>query len=175
MARVGSVEVLDLLAALTEADATAAGPLAWSPMRSQLVDELVSRARLVLGGKRFRKPPVLEPAQKELAQSATLAVLVDLPGEPDGSCRVTVVVPGRADALAPVAGVLAMHRLDVRTATIQATGRGAVQVWHATTGFRGAPGVDVLRTDSHARSTVESNLRQLRARAGETGGVDHRV
>ena len=31
VAAIGSVEVLDLVAALTEADATAAGALAWSP------------------------------------------------------------------------------------------------------------------------------------------------
>jgi [protein-PII] uridylyltransferase len=165
---VGSVEVLDLLAALTEADATAAGPLAWSPMRARLVAELVTRVRLVLGGKRFRKPPPFEPGQQDLAQSTTLDVRVDLAGGSDGSCRVTVVVPGRADALAPVAGVLAVHRLDVRAATIQTAGVRAVQVWHAATGFRGPPDADVLRTDITRALDGGIDLAvKLRARAGE--------
>ena len=136
--------------------------------QSMSIAELVTRVRLVLGGKRFRKPPALEPAQKELAQSTTLAVRMDLPGEPDGSCRVTVVVPGRADALAPVAGVLAVHRLDVRAATIQTAGGRAVQVWHASTGFRGPPGADVLRTDiARALDGGVDLAAKLRARAGE--------
>jgi [protein-PII] uridylyltransferase len=165
---VGSVEVLDLLAALTEADATAAGPVAWSPMRAKLVADLVQRTRLVLGGKRFRKPPTLEPGQEQLARSAVLAVQVDDSDEPGGSCRVTVVVPGRSDALAPVAGVLALHRLDVRAATIQAAADRAVQVWHAATGFRGPPDTDVLRTDiARALDGGIDITAKLRARAGE--------
>jgi [protein-PII] uridylyltransferase len=165
---VGSAEVLDLLAALTEADATAAGPMAWSPMRVRLVGDLVDRVRSVLGGKRFIKPHVFEPWQEELAKSTALAVRVDLSSEPDDSCRVTVVVPGRPDALAPVAGALALHRLDVRAANIQTMDGRAVQVWHAATGFRGPPEVDVLRVDIARALDGKIDLAaKLRARAGE--------
>jgi [protein-PII] uridylyltransferase len=43
--------------------------------------------------------------------------------------------------------VLALHRLDVRSATIQSTGGAAVQVWHAIAGFRGCPTEATLRAD----------------------------
>jgi [protein-PII] uridylyltransferase len=51
---VGDVHALDLLAVLTEADALATGPQAWSPWRRQLVDTLVERVRrhLDLGARR---------------------------------------------------------------------------------------------------------------------------
>jgi [protein-PII] uridylyltransferase len=41
----GDVATLDLLAALTQADALATGPQAWSPWRRQLLDTLVERVR----------------------------------------------------------------------------------------------------------------------------------
>ena len=49
-AAVGTVERLELLHALTEADSLATGPAAWGSWQAELVDELVARVRHVLGG-----------------------------------------------------------------------------------------------------------------------------
>jgi [protein-PII] uridylyltransferase len=65
----------------------------------------------------------------------------------DQVCRVTVVAPDRLGLLATVAGVLTMHRLDVRGASAETVDGAAVQVWRTVSAFGPPPADDVLRRD----------------------------
>ncbi len=141
---VGNLEVLELLYALTEADAAATGPLAWTPWKATLVSELVSRTRGVLAGTPPPEPPKLSDAQHALADGQGVQVLIT---QGAGALEVTVAADDRVGLLATVAGVLALNRLEVRAARTETVGSRAVTVWAVQPAFGTPPEVQRLRED----------------------------
>ncbi len=146
---VGTVENLDLLAALTEADALATGAAAWTPWRAELINSLVEKTRAVLSGKPAPVSPGLTETQRALAREGVIDVHIGGPGPggPDAGTIVTVVSPDRLGLLATVAGVFGVHRLGVRAAVTETLGSAAVTVWTVHPDFGSPPDAAVLRGD----------------------------
>ncbi|AWW37323.1 MULTISPECIES: [protein-PII] uridylyltransferase [Streptomyces] len=167
---VGSQSTLELLHALTEADALATGPAAWSSWRGSLVADLVKRVSGVLSGDFLDEPEAAPTAEQERLAIEAVAtggpVLAlraqteppaqDQPAadpEPLG-VELLIAVPDQPGVLPAVAGVLAMHRLTVRTAELRALElpdgvEGAVLLldWRVAAEYGSLPQAVRLRAD----------------------------
>ncbi len=152
-AAVGTSELLDLLHALTEADALATGPAAWSDWKAMLVADLVARTHAVLRGHTVAPPLRLTVAQESLLTEGQLAVSIEAAAY---GLEVTVAAPDRVGLLATVAGVLTLHRLAVRGAETVSVGGSALQVWTVLPEFGTAADVAAVRED--VRRAIEGRL-----------------
>ncbi|WP_326596309.1 [protein-PII] uridylyltransferase [Streptomyces sp. NBC_01803] len=172
---VGTRSTLELLHALTEADALATGPAAWSAWRASLLADLVKRVSAVLeeGG----DPPRPAPSQPSIAAErlaieafrtgAPVLALHTRPdrapaAEPDRAgedaepepvgVELVVALPEQPGVLPAVAGVLALHRLTVRSAELRGVdpaGQGQVLLldWRVAAEYGSLPQAERLRAD----------------------------
>ena len=145
-----SGELLTLLHALAKADAAAAGPAAWSEWKGELVADLVARTRAALAGAEPLPPvPPLDDERRALAEAGALAVRLH-------DTEVVVAAPDRVGVLYRTAGVLALHSLDVREASIRTHEGMAVNRFVVEPRFGRMPDAALIRADL-ARA-MEGNL-----------------
>ena len=126
---VGDLGILELLDALTEADSKATGPAAWSPWKRSLIDELVAAVAGVLRGGPAVTHQAPDPDRlAHLARSVEADGSMYIEQEDTGDVEVLRIASrDRAGLFAQIAGVLALHGLDVIGASA-ATGADGVAV-----------------------------------------------
>lgn len=167
---VRDTETLELLHALTEADALATGPAAWSTWRASLVTDLAKRVAEVLSSGAVPEPTAPEPTAEEerlaveAARTGGPALALHAHAEPDPESdtdsedsrqvgvELLLAVPDRPGLLAAAAGVLALHRLTVRAADLRSVdplGGAAVTLlrWRVAAEYGSLPEAARLRAD----------------------------
>jgi [protein-PII] uridylyltransferase len=157
----GNREVLELLHAIAIADAGATGPAAWGGWKARLINELVRRTDALLAGDAPPRTPEPTSAQLALARHDGVAIRISSSQvrgswakHTGGALTVTVVASDRAGLLWQAAGVLALHRLLLRTArTFSQGGGNAVIEFTAIPEFGSPP----------EPATIEADLRRVLA------------
>jgi [protein-PII] uridylyltransferase len=164
--RVTSRLLLDLLHALSQADGLATGPAAWNDWKAGLVADLVRRVSAVLDGAPMPQPAPLREDQLALIGDGAPAAIVR-------GGEVTVVALDRPGLLWRAAGVLASHRLAVRSANATSVDDTAVTVFSVAPEYGDPPDAELVAADLRrmieGRLDVEDRL-ERRARSARASG-----
>jgi [protein-PII] uridylyltransferase len=196
--RIHDREELELLFALTEADAKATSDKAWTSWRASLVRSLVRRSAAVLADPSSADDAVRREVDvPDAVRDDPREVAVTVEESADGS-RVTVVSGDRVGLLADAAAMLALQRVSVRAARAWNVDDIGVSVWHVDrTGLDAAvlrerleaivdgrvDAADRLRPESPAtlaptvvvRPEASDRATVLEVRAADRPGVVHLV
>ncbi len=155
---VATTRRLDLLAALTEADSLATGASAWGSWKAGLVDQLVQRVRHLLD-------PAVDPAPVAAGGAEALAGgtrRFEVTGD-----TLVVVDEDRPGLFSRVAGVLALHGLEVLAAATASSEPGwASSTFRVVDPRRDEPPWDRVQLDLHR--VLDGRL-AVRARLAERG------
>jgi [protein-PII] uridylyltransferase len=142
-AAVETVERLHLLAALTEADSLATGTAAWGHWKALLIDRLVERTQNLLEGGDVAADSQQFPTAEQLERLALGGRRIDVDAD-----VVTVMTDDRPGVFSRVAGVLALHGLEVLTAAAYSTDEGrAINRFRAVDPVRPEPPWPKIVTD----------------------------
>jgi [protein-PII] uridylyltransferase len=127
--RLGTAEALSLLLTLTEADARATSPKAWTAWRAGLVRQVAARSAGLLGEPTTDEDsPGVVVVPKEVRKGK-----VSIRVEPaDGGARVTVLARDRVGLLADAAALFAMQRASVRSARAWSQDDIGVSLWEVS-------------------------------------------
>jgi [protein-PII] uridylyltransferase len=159
---VGDRDLLELLAALTEADSIATGSTAWSPWKAGLVHSLVARVSARLDGEESAATASPFPTPEQRLLVARREIVVHGEGR-----RLVVVAPDRPGLVARVAGAVAINGLDVVAAQAATVDGMAVQAYDLNPETDAEPAWDRVRADVERaladRSAAYSGRRRARA------------
>ena len=146
---IDSVNTLELLGALTEADSIATSHSAWNSWKAGLVGDLVERAShyLQTGGTVI---PAVFPSEELLNRLRTGEEHVELKGH-----ELTVMTENRRGTFSRVAGALALHGVEILEAQLHTEGDRALEVLRVGGG---------IGLDERPKQVVEDVRRSLRGR-----------
>jgi [protein-PII] uridylyltransferase len=155
---VESAAFLDLLAALTQADARATGPSAWSSWRRGLVRGLVAKVHEVLAddvstpdAESYEGWPTALP-MPEIGSIGDDDLRLDVENHRGGSL-LRFVTRDRIGVLAGIAGGLALLGLEIRSARTATEGDAAVSLWEVS-----RPDVDVAKVRERMRPVLAGQV-----------------
>lgn len=175
--RVGDLETLELLAALTEADARSTSSGAWSTWRAGLIRRLVTKISDYLDTavenpdpESYDGWPAAAPDLDDL-EIGPSGFALSVSAHRGGSL-VTVAVPDRLGAMADVAGGIAMAGLEIQSARATIRHQVALSLWEVT-----RDDIDPRKLSDRLRIVLEGSA-QLPRRLEMTpcdGEIDTRV
>jgi len=170
--RVPDRATLELLHALTWADAEATGPAVRSEWRRGLIADLVRRCASQMTTGQPVAPQSSAALDSALAAEGETGVQV-LAADP-GSAMVSIVVstPERVGVLSLVAGVLSLHRLQIRGARIDTRDGRAAQEWFVKPLFGEPPDDRAIASDIRAALAGDLDVGdRLHKRSQSTSGA----